>query len=473
VVVVPVWAQEKGAALAAGGHEFDAVAKFPLKEGDVTGKAKELLMLYDGPKEKRVLLLGLGKKEECTAETLRAAYASVVKRLSATGASSANVLLPTHTALTSEELLKAVVEGVLLSNYSFEQFKKAEGTKLDKVCFCGAGEAVQLKKLETLVEAVCFTRDLVNGNADDVNVERLKKAAKALSAKGKLQVKIVEGSALEKEKMALMLAVGQAARKGPALILLEYRGDPRAQTTVALVGKGITFDTGGLNLKVAGSQMEAMKCDMAGAAAVLGTMQAISRLGLKVNVIGALAVAENAMGPLSYKPGDVFRGRSGTTVEITNTDAEGRLVLADAISYVEEYYKPDVLIDLATLTGSVVMALGDEATGLFSTDDKLAEQIIASGTRVHERMWRLPLYSEYREDLKSKIADIKNSGSRKAGAAQGAIFIKEFVKTTHWAHLDIAGTAYLAEPRTYYPTHATGVGVRLLVDFLEHFYART
>jgi leucyl aminopeptidase len=283
-----------------------------------------------------------------------------------------------------------------------------------------------------------------------------------------IKVSILDKKALEKEKMGLILAVGRAANTDPAVVILEYKGDPHSKEKTAVVGKGITYDTGGLNIKVAGSGMETMKCDMAGAAAVMGIIQAAAKLKLKVNLVGALALAENAIGPASYKPGDVFRGRTGKTVEITNTDAEGRLVLADTISYVEDHYQPNRLIDFATLTGGVVIALGEEASGLFSNDDTLAHALERAGERTHERVWRLPLYPEYKEYLKSPIADIKNSGPRKASSPSGATFIHQFVKSISWAHLDIAGTAYLSELKPCHPTAATGVGVRLFIDFLEH-----
>jgi len=200
----------------------------------------------------------------------------------------------------------------------------------------------------------------------------------------------------------------------------------------------------------------------------LGILRAAAAIGLKHNLVGVIAAAENAVGPLSYKPGDVFRSRAGITVEISNTDAEGRLVLADALSYVQDKYRLTRMIDLATLTGGVVIALGEEATGLFSNNDALAKALTKAGDISHERVWRMPIYAEYKENLKSQIADIKNSGPRKASSATGAMFLQQFVKNVPWAHLDIAGTAYLSEPRTYHPTLATGVGVRLLIEFFEN-----
>lgn len=477
VVIVPVWQNKKKPEIACTVKEFESIIKFPLDLGDFHGKEGECLLLYRHQgEEKRVLLVGLGLEKSCLPDTLRRAYASAVKAMRAKKMKSANLLFPETKLIGWEILWQAVVEGILLTSYSFDPLKgetdkEEEHPSLEKICFCGLGKTDQplLKRSETIVQSVNFVRDLVNGNADDVNVNLFKKIAKDFEKKYK-QVKttILDQKALEKEKMGLMLAVGRAATCGPALIILEYHGNPHSKENVAVIGKGITFDTGGLNLKV-GVGIETMKCDMAGAAVALGIIQAAAELKLKVNLISVLAVAENAIGPASYKPGDVYRSHSGKTVEISNTDAEGRLVLADAISYLQANYKPSEMIDFATLTGGVIVALGEEATGLFSNHDGLAKRLEKAGERTHERLWRLPLYPEYKEYLKSSIADIKNSGPRKASSGSGATFIQQFVKKTiPWAHLDIAGTAYLSELKPYHPTPATGVGIRLLVDYLEH-----
>ncbi len=475
VIVVPVWQDTKKPKLACDGKEFEPLCKFPLEEGDFRGKEGETLLLYRAKgKEKRVLLLGLGNKKPCLPETLRRSYAAAVKAIRGKRMLSASFLLPDTELMGRDMVCNAVIEGVLLTNYAFDQLKgdasKEENHSLLKtVCFCGLakGEEELLKKTATVVESVNFVRDLVNSNADDKRVDAFKKIAKEFEKEySHVKTTVLDKKALEKEKMGLMLAVGRGASVDPALILLEYNGDPKSKEKIAIVGKGIIYDTGGLNIKVSG--METMKCDMAGAAVALGIIQAAAKLKLKVNLVSALALAENAIGPDSYKPGDVYRSRSGKTVEITNTDAEGRLVLGDAVSYVEDHYSPVQMIDFATLTGGIVVALGEEATGLFSNDETLAHAIERAGDRTQERVWRLPLYPEYKEYLKSPIADLKNSGPRKASSASGAMFIQQFIKSVPWAHLDIAGTAYLSENRTYHPTLATGVGIRLLVDFLEH-----
>lgn len=475
VVVVPAWHEKKKAVIACHGKEFEGLVKFPLEAGDFQGKEGECLFLYcDRSTEKRVLLLGLGNKKPCLPESLRRAYASSLKAVRSKKLRSVNFLFPETDLMGKDMLCRAVIEGVLMTHYTFGKLKGVSPEDEDpespkSLCFCGldTGGAALLKKTEIVVDSVNFVRDLVNGNADEIHSSALVKMAKDLEKKhSHVKTTVLDKKALEKEKMGLLLAVGRAAVHDPALIILEYRGNSKSKDMTAIVGKGITYDTGGLNIKTTG--METMKADMAGAAVALGIIRAASELKLRVNLVAALAVAENAVGPASYKPGDVYRSYSGKTVEISNTDAEGRLVLADAISWIEDHYSPSRLIDLATLTGGVVVAIGEEATGLFSNDEKLVADLEKAGDRTHERLWRLPLYPEYKDYLKSQIADIKNSGPRKASAGQGATFIQQFVKSVPWAHLDIAGTAYLSEPKAYHTTPATGVGIRLLVDFLEH-----
>lgn len=472
VVICPVWKADKAPAqIAVELEEFDSLIKIPFD--DFFAKKGETLLLYrEKGVEKRVLLLGLGEKKNCQAETLRQAYASAIKQLRAIKIASCNVLLPSFENGDAFSIIRASLEGLILANYAFDQFKSVACNKpLEKACICGVNQSdlELMKKTEWVMEGVYLARDLVNANADDSNVEKLIKEAKTLEKNcKKLKVVVLRKKQLEKEKMHLLLAVGKASVHPPALVILEYIGDPDSKDKIALIGKGITFDTGGLNLKPTGN-IETMKCDMAGSAAVLGIMQSLCKLGTKKNVIGVLAIAENAIGPGSYKPGDVYTARSGKTVEITNTDAEGRLVLADAISYVEDVYAPRVLVDFATLTGAIVIALGEEAAGLFSNSDSLVNGLRKAALRTDEKLWRLPLYPEYTEMLKSEIADIKNSAGRAGSSCTAAAFLQQFVRKAAWAHLDIAGTAYLSKPKSYHPTLATGAGVRVTIDFLEHF----
>jgi leucyl aminopeptidase len=468
VLILPFWHDDK-AEPACKQTEFRSDCA--LAGEDFKGKEGETLFLYrKGKKENRILLLGLGKKEACTLETIRKAYAAALKscrhkKLTHLCAALPQIDLP---------VAYAAAEGLMLMNYAFDQLKcdvlKDDPPVLvEDICFIGINEKTfaQCCDAQIVINAVNYARDLINGNADDVTPQMLAHTAKDLALDHKkIRTTVLDKTEITRAQMGLLLAVNRGSFRDPAFIIIEYQGDPKSSTTTALVGKGITYDTGGLNLKPTGS-METMKDDMSGAAAVLGTIKAAAELGLKVNLIGIIASTENSIGSKSYKPGDVYKSYSGKTVEISNTDAEGRLVLADAVSYVQDNFKPTRIIDLATLTGGIVIALGEEASGLFSNNDKLAAAIMKAGENTHERVWRLPLYPEYREALKSQIADIKNSADRKASPITGAIFIQEFIKKTPWVHLDIAGTAFLTSPRHYHATNATGVGVRLLIDFLK------
>ena len=474
-VVVPCWeGTDKKAIIACRTTEFNQLMAPVMACSDFHGKEGDMAILY-APKatEKRVILFGLGSSEKCSAELLRRSYGLLLKTARRKKWKSINICMPEAKELDENSAAVAVCEGLLLSNYAFDYKSKSEENHslLQKIGLCGldkkAFEACQ--EAATVVEAVNFARDLINGNADDVTAQKLSAVAKDLAKKySGVKTTILDKKALEKEKMGLLLAVNQGADREPALIVVEYNGNPRVKKRTALVGKGITYDTGGLLIKPRGG-METMKDDMSGGAAVLGTIRAAAQLKLKVNLVGVVPAAENAVGPRSYKPGDVYKSRAGISIEIHDTDAEGRLVLADALTYVQDKYAPARIIDLATLTGGILVAIGDQASGLFANDEKLAKDLMEAGSHTFERLWRMPLYPEYKEAIKSQIADFKNSsGSRNASPCIGATFLHQFIKKgTAWAHLDIAGTAFFAEPKPYHPTNATGVGVRLLIAFLK------
>jgi leucyl aminopeptidase len=468
-LVLPFWQGKKEPEAAFKTSGFDSFLEPLLRTGDFCAKEGECLFIYlpKKSKEKRLLLLGLGSKKSSNAETLRCAYASAVKVCTKKKNSHLNLLLPDGASC------EAICEGVLLANYAFDRLKgekESAQALLTHLCLIGAGtrEERACKRIAQIVSSVNFVRDLVNGNADEVTPQKLAHCARELAKlSSRVKTHILDRKQLEKEKMGLLLAVGRGSAVDPLLATLEYRGNPKSKECIALVGKGVTYDTGGLNLKPTGG-METMKCDMAGAATVLGVVRAVAQLGLKVNLVGVIACTENAIGPKSYKPGDVYRSHAGLTVEIGNTDAEGRLILADALSYVQTKMKPTRIVDLATLTGAIVIALGEEATGLFSNDDRLSQELTRAGERTGERIWRMPLYPEHTEAMRSKLADIRNSsGHRRASSSTAAAFIQFFIKDLPWAHLDIAGTAYLTDPRGYNPTLATGAVVRLLTDWLS------
>jgi leucyl aminopeptidase len=476
LLLIPFWKGKQHAECAVAVKELVFEVDAPIVAKDFRGEEGELAVIYPaGQPEKRAVLLGLGTLESITLEKLRRAYAHATKLCHKKKWTEANVLLPDCLSLSKEDRIRGVVEGLLLPNYIFsalkmEAVKKEKPLLLEKLALIAAGkEELQLAKKFALVsDAVNMTRDLVNGNADDVTPQYLAAAAKKLAKSGsRLKTVVFDKKWIEKQGMGLLLAVNRGSASEPVFITVEYKGEPKSDDCTVLVGKGITFDTGGLNLKPTGS-METMRCDMAGAAAVLGIMQAASALGLTKNLIGVIAATENSIGSKSYKPGDVYAGYAHKSVEIGNTDAEGRLVLADALAYAVKTYKPARIIDLATLTGAVEVALGNEATGLLSNHDVLADLLISAGSATGERVWRLPLYEEYKEQLKSDVADIKSTGGKMAGCITAAMFLQEFVGKTPWAHLDIAGTAFLGEAKRYTPKHATGVGVRLILALLEN-----
>lgn len=471
VLVIPFWKGPKHGQCAVDAGSLSRHLDPILDTGDFKGKEGETFFVYERTlPEKRILMLGLGDKEKTTPETFRRAYATATRACTAKKLSSLHVWLPKN---LNETLMRGVAEGLLLTNYVYEGSKRPTSespaaTRLIKIAFIGGTKAhlAAAKKALAIMEGVVYARDLVNGNADDVTPQHLVKCAKELAKRfSHLKTTIFDKKRIEKEKMGLLLAVNRGSHLDPAVIIIEYKGAPRSKDHTVVVGKGITYDTGGLNLKT--SNMEIMKCDMGGGAACLGLIVAASLLKLPVNLTIVVPTTENGIDATSYKPGDVYTSYLGTTVEMMNSDAEGRLVLADALAYAVEHLNPTRLIDIATLTGAIEIALGSEATGLMSNDDKLAKALIHAGEITHERLWRMPLYDEYKDKLKSDIADIKSWNGRAASSSVAATFLQAFVGKTPWAHLDIAGTAFLTDAKKTQPKYATGVGVRLLVEFLE------
>lgn len=475
-LVLPFWRGKKGAEAAFPGSEFSTLVHPIIETGDFSGKEGEThYFVQTKGSEKRIVMLGLGDEKKISSEHLRRSFAKAVKFLRKVKAVKVHFAVPETKVLKSEQIHRGICDGIFLSNYSFDalkgETKKETPPLLKEVTFIGPRKEAlaDFKKLLTIASCVNFARDLVVGNADDVTPTLLGNKATELAKEfASIKTTIFNRKQIEKEKMGLLAAVARGATTEPAFIIIEYKGAPSSKEQTALIGKGITFDTGGLNLKPTGN-IENMRDDMSGAAAVLGTIRAVASLKLKINIIGVIASTENAVGPNSYKPGDVYTAHNGITVEISNTDAEGRLVLADALSYVQEKYAPARMIDLATLTGGIVVALGEEISGLFCNDESLARGLTLAGEITYERVWRMPLFVEYAELLKSKFADIKNAAGRAASPVTAAVFLHRFIKNeTPWAHLDIAGTAFPSDLKPYQPSNATGVGVRLLTQFLEN-----
>lgn len=470
-LVLPYTIQKGKPNLLAGDAFNSSEVKTAIKCGDFTAKQGEVLTLYSNNiNESRLILLGLGEVNEVTVELLRRSFASLVRECHKKKIEKFVTFLPEIKNIPAEDVAKGAFEGITSANYKFTKNKSEKKENLLQGVYLQSPSSTIKKVIQDTLkvsEAVNFTRDLVNDNADAVTPQHLVKCARAMARKhAKLTSTIFDKKRLQKEKMGLILAVNRGSARDPALIMMKYRGNPKSKDHTVIVGKGVTYDTGGLNLKPTGS-METMRCDMGGAGAVFGIMEAIASLGLKVNVTGVVPTTENGIDAHSYKPGDVYTGYSGKTVEIGNTDAEGRLILADALAYSSKHLKPTRIIDFATLTGAMVIALGYVATGMMATDDKLADALTRAGEESYERVWRLPLFEEYRKQLKSDIADIKNTGGRGGGSITAAHFLKEFVGNVPWAHLDIAGTAFLSSAEEYLPKNATGVGVRLIVEYLK------
>jgi len=440
------------------------------------GKKGDRLTLFEpaGTRITRVLFFGMGKADALDGEAFRAMAGSAVKFCINAGLPTMTIATPSAADVTidAETLFKTLMEGACLGNHVFDRYKQGKEKKTVKTVVLTAS-AAQKKAYTGLAETVAvvcgasiMTRDWVTMPANDKRPETFAEMIREAAAAVGLKTRIMDEHWLEKKRFGAMLAVGQGSSAKPRLVTLEY-APKDAGKTIVLVGKGVTFDSGGLNLKPSGS-IETMKMDMAGAAAVAGTLMAVARLRPGVKVVGVMPLVENMPSSTAVHPGDIIRAYTGKTVEIGNTDAEGRLILIDAMAWAIEQYKPDTLIDLATLTGACVVALGEKIAGVFSKDQRLADAILASGRGTHERCWQLPLPEDYKELLKNDVAELSNvSKGRWGGAIVAALFLSEFVGDTRWAHLDIAGPAWTKKATDYCEAGGTGFGVRLLCDLLE------
>ena len=439
---------------------------------DFTGKEGEVAFVYPDPVvEERLIFLGLGERSMLTLDRVRQFVASAVAAATKKGVSSICVVEPILKDMPQRAVLKALVEGVFFGNYQFCEYRTHhddDPSGIQQVTVVTESPHLFSEAAKEAVyemEAVALARDLVNRNADEVTPEGFAAVARSLETP-ELLVSIHGPDWIERERMGLLLAVAQGARYEPRCIQLEWQGAPEHADLTVLVGKGITFDSGGLDLK-SDAHMQTMKADMAGAAAVLATMQAVRDLRIPLNISAIIPLCENAIGPEAYKPGDVYKARSGKTVEIISTDAEGRLILADALHYASEVLKPSRIIDVATLTGSAEVALGSDLSALLCNTDSLYFLLERAAHHTGEPLWRLPLYAPYEKLLESDIADCKNVASRMGGAINAALFLRSFVGSTPWAHFDIAGPAFLKEPSRYYGKGATGVPVRTFIEFFR------
>ncbi|MGB6291156.1 MAG: leucyl aminopeptidase, partial [Desulfobulbales bacterium] len=388
------------------------------------------------------------------------------------------VVVPASFILDKQETIECISEGLILGAYQFRKYKKTKeedetpGTIKEILLFTEKVNKAVLQGLnrgKNAALAGCAARDMANEPGNVWTPTRFAEFGRKLARTYNFTCKVLSKTDMLRFKMGGILGVNSGSAQPPKMVILEYRTAP-SNPTLLLVGKGLTFDSGGISLKPP-KGMEEMKFDMCGGAAVLGAMQAIGEEKPKnINIVAIVPATENLPGPSALKPGDIITIYGGKTIEVVNTDAEGRLILADALAYGIKQYKPKAVVDLATLTGAVVIGLGHHRTGLLSNDDELARKILAAGDRCGEPLWRLPLGPEYSKQIKSKIADIKNVGNRAAGTITAAAFLQEFVGETAWAHLDIAGTAYNFTDKPYAPQNGpSGIGVRTLLELVRNW----
>ncbi|HZL71642.1 MAG TPA: leucyl aminopeptidase [Planctomycetota bacterium] len=449
------------------------------KAEDFKGKEKTLLVFYpeSGKPARRIIVVGLGKSSAFDSERLRRAAAAIAGRVKPLDGKEITLDLPLdrRAAVSPREQAQAAAEGMLLAWYEYGKYKsKPNGAakRVAKVRFAAVadGDASPLKegaeRGRIFAEATCLTRDLVNEPPSVCTPRYLAQAAEdVVKGAESFTIKVIDENEAKELGMGGLLGVSAGSTEPPRFVHLTYTA-PKAEATVAILGKGITFDSGGLCIKPADGMLN-MKDDMSGAAAVIGIFRALRELKPNVNVHGIFAASENMPGGGAYKTRDVLRAMNGKTMEIINTDAEGRLVLSDALSYASKL-KPDCIVDLATLTGACVVALGPEVSGIFGTDQPLVDRLLAAGKSTGEKIWQLPLVDEYWDMIKSDVADMKNSGGRWGGSITAALFLKEFVgEGIPWAHIDIAGPALTESSQPYKPAGGTGVGVRTILRFLE------
>jgi leucyl aminopeptidase len=459
----------------------------PFAARTFSAKPGQTLLLFPRKgKARSVILVGMGKIKECTLEVVRRAGAAAAKAAEGSHARTLAVVDPAGSLYEQSPIRKeqepwesfalALGEGATLGVYHYDKYltKKSDRPSIlqELTLVTTAKEkqknyATGLSLARTIAEGTCLARDLENAPGNEIFPASLAEQARRWGKKTGVSVKVLSERKIRALKMGGLIGVSQGSQRPPRFIIMEYRRAASRRGRIVLVGKGVTFDSGGISIKPSGGMAE-MKMDMSGAAAVIATVCTAARLKLPLHLIGLVPATENLPSGTALKPGDILRHLNGVTSEVDNTDAEGRLILADALAYADRY-RPDLVIDLATLTGACVVALGHFATGMMGNDPAQMERLTTSGNRTHERVWELPMFEEYERLIKSDVADVKNVGGKWAGAITAAMFLRKFVGDNRWIHLDIAGTAMIEEPLEYVPKGGSGVGVRLLIDFLRHW----
>ena len=452
--------------------DFDPIIREITESNEFRAKDGTISIVHNnvGSGIKRALLLGMGDKKNLDPEKTRNLTGKVVNKSKELGISEF-VLIPFKNM--DKEHLSAMVEGIKLSDYSFNNYKRDEDrNNLNQVRILIRNDMKNSQKIiqhsVVVSDAVIFTRDISNLPPNDCSPKDLATLSKKLSENQKVKVRVIEKEEMKSYGFEGILAVGKGSASSPKLIVLEYSGSTKNRPIV-IVGKAVTFDTGGISIKPS-EKMEEMKFDKCGGCNVLGIMKAVSDLGLDTNVIGIIPAVENMPSGTSYRPGDIIKMYNGKTVEVLNTDAEGRIILGDALSFAVKTFAPKAIIDMATLTGAAIIALGTNVAALVGNDDDLVTKILEYSNQTGEKIWQLPLFEEYKEQLKSSNADMKNIGGRSAGAITAAAFLSNFVEDTPWVHLDIAGTAWTQEgtkEKSYNPKGATGFGIRTIVKYIS------
>ena len=441
--------------------------------GDFTGKEGQTAFLHTGSaKAARLLLVGLGPHRLLTLERYRRAAAAAVKEARKRKSRDVVFIIPDMYGKIEDGLV-ALCEGAGLGLYSYDKHKKAseEHPPVERIRLATQKSNLKpmalkaLHRAEAHLAGTILARDLSNAPGNEIYPETLAQAALDVGSRLDFEVRVLGDIEMRELGMGGLLAVNEGSGREPRFIIMEY--GPKGKAPVVLVGKGVTFDSGGISIKPPAGMAE-MKMDMSGAAAVIGTFETVARLRLPVRLVGLIPAVENMLGGSAQRPGDIIRHLNGLTTEVDNTDAEGRLILADALAYADRY-KPSAVIDLATLTGAVVVALGHVVTGMMGNDRDLMRHLTEAGETTYERVWELPLFDEYERLIKSDVADVKNVGGRWAGAITAGWFLKKHVGSYRWAHLDIAGTAIQEESSHYTPRGGSGVGVRLLTEFLRRW----
>ncbi len=442
---------------------------------DMEGKLGKLSIIpIPGKHIQRILLAGIGKKENLTKDTIRFVSGKIAQKARELKLSEFSIISPPNFVADPISAVSQITEGAKMALYKFEKFKteKIEDSPNLTIIVSKSNKISKaVKTSEIIANSTIFTKSIANLPPNECTPTTLANFAKNMSKKNKMKCNIISEPELQKKGFGGISAVGRGSKNQPKLIILEHNKGPRNVKPIVLVGKAVTFDTGGISLKP-GAAMDEMKFDKCGGCTILGIMKAVSELKLPINVVGIIPSVENMPGGEAYRPGDIIKLYSKKTAEILNTDAEGRLILADALSYGEKHYSPKTIIDFATLTGACIVALGTNVAAIVSNDEKLSKRIIDSSKRTTEEVWELPLNQDYMDMIKSDVADMKNVGiGRAAGTITAAAFLKNATEKTPWMHIDIAGVAWTqtaTKEKPYNPKGATGFGVRLILDYLQN-----